>query len=223
MAGRGTVEAQDQAAHSRVLMLDKAEQWVPAVDPMHFDKPAAGVGLGKTFGTLVAESEPGITVGLIPCAVGGSPISVWEPGVFYNGTKCYPWDDALRRARTALKSGVLKGILWHQGESDCKPKEAALYEQKLKGMVERWRTELQAAELPFILGQMGRFPEAPWSAAAEQVDAVHQALPKLLPRVAFVSATGLGHRGDKLHFDSAACRELGQRYYAAYRSLVPAP
>ena len=37
MAGRGTVEQQDTAPHPRVLMLSKAEQWVPAADPMHFD------------------------------------------------------------------------------------------------------------------------------------------------------------------------------------------
>lgn len=52
MAGCGTVEAQDKTPHPRVLMLNKADAWVPAIDPLHFDKPAAGVGLGKTFATL---------------------------------------------------------------------------------------------------------------------------------------------------------------------------
>jgi hypothetical protein len=33
-------------------MLNKADTWVPAIDPLHFDKPAPGVGLGKTFATL---------------------------------------------------------------------------------------------------------------------------------------------------------------------------
>jgi hypothetical protein len=52
MGGRGTVEAQDKTPHPRVLMLNKANEWVPAIDPLHFDKAAAGVGLGKTFATL---------------------------------------------------------------------------------------------------------------------------------------------------------------------------
>lgn len=52
MAGCGTVEAQDKTPHPRVLMLNKADAWVPAIDPLHFDKPAAGLGLGKTFATL---------------------------------------------------------------------------------------------------------------------------------------------------------------------------
>lgn len=51
MAGRGEVTADDQRPDPRVLMLDKEGRWVPAVDPMHFDKPAVvGVGLGRTFG-----------------------------------------------------------------------------------------------------------------------------------------------------------------------------
>ena len=45
MAGRGTLEKQDTTPHPRVLMLNKAGEWAPAVDPLHFDKPSAGVGL----------------------------------------------------------------------------------------------------------------------------------------------------------------------------------
>ena len=43
MAGRGVVEPEDTKPHPRVLMLSKDGKWVPAVDPMHFDKPSAGV------------------------------------------------------------------------------------------------------------------------------------------------------------------------------------
>jgi hypothetical protein len=38
MAGRGKVEPQDAEPHPRVRMLDQAGNWVPAVDPLHFDK-----------------------------------------------------------------------------------------------------------------------------------------------------------------------------------------
>ena len=38
MAGRGVVEAPDQKEPSRVFTLNKANEWVPAVDPIHFDK-----------------------------------------------------------------------------------------------------------------------------------------------------------------------------------------
>ena len=80
MAGRGIVTEQDREAHPRVLMFTQEGTWAPAVDPLHFDKPIAGVGPGRTFGIAVAERDPTITIGLIPSAVGGSPIATWAPG-----------------------------------------------------------------------------------------------------------------------------------------------
>src|SRR5262245_32294917 len=66
MAGRGKVEAEDKKPHTRVLMLNKEDQWVPAVDPLHFDKGSAGVGPGLTFGKTLAEADKEVTIGLIP-------------------------------------------------------------------------------------------------------------------------------------------------------------
>lgn len=220
MAGRGAVTPDDKIPSPRVLMLDQTGAWVPAVDPMHFDKPAAvGVGLGRTFGLRVAAATPGATIGLIPCAVGGSPIDAWRPGVFYEPTKSHPWDDALRRARLALRHGTLKGILWHQGESDAKPELAAAYAAKLHDLIARLRRELDAADVPFIAGQMGRFADAPWDEARERVDRAHRELPGQVRLAAYVSAEGLRHKGDKVHFDAASYRTLGERYAEAYLKI----
>ncbi len=222
MAGRGTVEEQDRTPHPRVLMLNKAGEWAPAIDPLHFDKAAAGVGLGKTFGTLYAEAHPGVIVGLIPCAVGGSPIDAWKPGEFYKPTNSHPWDDAIRRAHLAQKSGTIVGILWHQGESDSNAKLAPGYEAKLHDLIARMRKELEVPGVPFIVGQMGKFAEVPWDDAHVQVDKAHQELAKKVKLTAYVSAEGLKHRGDKVHFDSPSYREFGKRYYEAFQSLVKA-
>jgi hypothetical protein len=222
MAGRGVVEDEDKKPHPRVLMLNKEGKWVPAADPMHWDKSSAGTGLGKTFGQVVAEANPGVTIGLIPCAHGGSPIDSWKPGVFYAATKGHPWDDAMKRAALAMQSGTLKGILWHQGESDCKPGLAETYEAKLHDLVARFRKELNASQVPFIAGQMGKFADVPWSSEAVTVDAAHQALPAKVPLTGFANAEGLKHKGDKIHFDSASLRELGKRYAEAYIKLTPA-
>ncbi|RCS54143.1 sialate O-acetylesterase [Bremerella cremea] len=220
MAGRGKVTPADQTAHPQVLMFDKSGNWVPAVDPIHFDKPkVVGVGLGRTFGLEIAKDNPDITIGLIPCAVGGSPIATWEPGAFDKATKTHPYDDALKRAKQALPAGELKGILWHQGEGDSTPEKAALYQEKLHALIERLRRELNAPEVPFIAGQMGQFSESPWSEARKQVDQVHQDLPSQVPHTAFVSSTGLKHKGDRVHFDADSYRELGRRYAQAYRQL----
>lgn len=221
MAGRGAVTPADKAPNARVLMLNQKGEWVPAVDPMHFDKPTmVGVGLGRTFGIAVAEANPGITIGLIPCAVGGSPIDAWQPGKFYEPTKSHPWDDAMRRAKTALQAGTLKGILWHQGESDSTPELAPKYEAKLHDLIARLRTELNAPDAPFVAGQLGQFADSPWNEARTQVDRAHRTLPAKVPRTAFVSSEGLKHKGDKVHFDADSYRELGRRYAEAYLRLV---
>ncbi len=220
MAGRGVVEEQDRTPHPRVLMLDKAGEWVPAVDPLHFDKPVAGVGVGKTFGQIIADATPGVTIGLIPCAVGGSPIDVWRPGAFYAATKSHPWDDAMKRAKLALESGELKGILWHQGESDSNENLAAGYERKLHDLIRRLRAELNAPQAPFLAGQLGQFEERPWSEHKQRVDRAHRDLPAKVPQTAFVSSAGLKHKGDEVHFDAASCREFGKRYAAEFLKLT---
>jgi hypothetical protein len=223
MAGRGTVEAQDKQVPPRVLMLNKAGDWVPAVEPLHFDKSSAGVGLGRTFGILQAEANPEITVGLIPCAVGGSPIDTWKPGEYYAATKSHPWDDAMKRAQLALKSGELKGILWHQGESDCTAALAPGYEAKLHALILAMRKELAAPEVPFIVGQMGQFADKPWKEPHFQVNEAHRTLGGKVPHTAFVSSQDLKHKGDKVHFDAASYREFGKRYAEVFAKMIPAP
>ncbi len=225
MAGRGVVEDVDKVVNPRVLMLNKKGDWVSAVDPLHFDKPSiVGVGLGRTFGLDYAAAYPDVTVGLIPCAVGGSAIESWEPGGFDDATKTHPYDDAMLRAHAALKAGTLKGILWHQGESDSKPNLAAVYEQKLHALIQRLRTELSpgndgAAMIPFVAGQMGQFSERPWDDAKKQVDGVHRNLPSVVPATGFANSDGLMHKGDEVHFDSASAREFGHRYYRAWEGI----
>jgi hypothetical protein len=223
MAGRGVVEEVDRVAHPRVLTLTQAGKWVPAVDPIHFDKVAAGVGLGKTFGEVVAEARPGVRIGLIPCAVGGSPIDTWQPGVFDEATRSYPWDDMMRRIQVALPAGTLKGILWHQGESDSKPELASSYEAKLQALIARFRVATEAPTVPFIVGQMGRFGGKPWTPEHGLVDQVHQTLPNQVLHTAFVSSEGLQHKGDQIHFDAASYREFGKRYAEVYLKMSRVP
>lgn len=224
MAGRGKVEDSDRVVHPRVWTLSKSDEWVPAIDPLHFDKPAAvGVGLGRTFGLEIAEAFPAASIGLIPCAVGGSPIDAWTPATLYPPTNSHPWDDAIRRARRALRDGTLKGILWHQGESDATPELAPTYAAKLDDLIARLRKELDAPDVPFIAGQMGKFVEKPWNDDKRTVDRAHRELPTRVRLTAFVNSDALGHNGDFVHFDAAAYRELGRRYAAAFLKFSREP
>ncbi|HEX6927245.1 MAG TPA: sialate O-acetylesterase [Longimicrobiaceae bacterium] len=216
MAGRGEVKAKDRATHPRIWMLDQRGAWVPAAEPLHFDKPVAGVGPGLAFARVLVESDPAVVVGLVPTAVGGSPISTWEPGGWHDQTNSHPYDDALARARIAARRGEFKAILWHQGESDANAERAPLYGERLIRLVERFRGDLGAPDLPFLVGGLGCFAGVPWSPYRAAVDSVHRSLPTILDNVVFVPADGLGHKGDSVHFDSPATRELGRRFARAY-------
>lgn len=221
MAGRGKVEASDSEIDPRIFTLNKELEWVPAVDPIHFDKPrVVGVGLAKTFGKEYADAHPGVFVGLIPCAAGGSPIASWQPGGYHDQTKSHPYDAAITRTNAALKAGVLKGILWHQGESDSKKPLSDEYETKLHELIQRFRTELSADDVPFIAGQLGQFEKRPWSPERHQVNAAHELLPNKIAETGFVRSDGLSHRGDQVHFDSASYRELGRRYFDVFKSIT---
>jgi hypothetical protein len=218
MAGRGTVSDVDRTPHPRVLMLDESGQWVPAREPLHFDKPkVAGVGPGLAFGKEVARQNPDITVGLVPAAVGGSSITAWVPGGYHAQTGTHPWDDAIHRLEIARQSGELKAILWHQGESDARPERAEEYESRLHDLIARFRDVAGDPSLPFIVGQLGRFREMTPGRLA--VNAAHENVPRHVPNTRFVSSEGLNHKGDRTHFDAASARELGRRYAEAYAEL----
>jgi hypothetical protein len=121
-----------------------------------------------------------------------------------------------------MRHGELKAILWHQGESDGNERDAPEYAHRLETLVRRFRSDLGSPNVPFLVGELGRFEGRPWNQWREQVDRAHRSLPDRLPNVAFVSSAGLTDRGDRTHFSAASARELGRRYAAAYLKLVGA-
>ncbi len=218
MAGRGFVEDADKIPNPRVLMLNRDLEWVPAVDPVHYDKKTAGVGPGKRFAELLAESDPTITVGLIPTACGGSSISVWKPGAYFKSTKSHPYDDCLERARRAMRDGTLKVILWHQGESDCNKKKADLYEKDFGEFVKRLRNDLGAADVPFVAGQLSKWSK--WNKFRKTVDAATRKIVAENQPAAFATSEDLTSNPDKVHFDRKSQHVFAERYFKAYQSLL---
>ena len=211
MSGRGYITDEfKNEGDSRVFMLDKDNKWVLAKNPLHFDQPSiAGVGPGLAFGIAMAKAagDPKIRIGLIPCAVGGTPIEHWLPGAYDAATNTHPYDDAVLRIKTAMQYGVIKGIIWHQGEADKTPEKTKLYLARLKELIERFRTLVNDPKLPFIAGELGRFrPE--FSGINDELTK----LPAMVPYTAVATAEALTHRGDTVHFDSPSADELGKRY-----------
>ncbi len=218
MAGRGLLNETNRLPTDRVLKFTADNRWAPAVEPLHFDKPTiAGAGLGMSFARAMADAEPSVTIGLVPCAVGGTPLERWMKGVDL-------YEAALVRARIALKDGTLKGILWHQGEGDAGSEEKARsYAARLARMVTDLRADLGAGDVPFVAGKLGEFPPKESKSGKPSLRPVVNeqiaTIGRLIPRAAAVESAGLGDKGDGTHFDTPALREFGLRYARAMQAL----
>jgi len=214
MAGRGKVDEQHNQADPRLYMLDKNDEWVLAKDPLHFDRPkAVGVGPGLSFAKAMIKGKKDIQIGLIPSALGGSPIRAWKSGGEF--TDVFPYDEAIRRAKIAMKRGVLKGILWHQGESDSNVEASKVYLEKLVALIKQLREDLGDPDLPFVAGELGYY--------RPRYDLINEELKKLpeaIENTAVVSAKGLTHKGDTTHFNTESAQKFGKRYAKAMKKLI---
>ena len=223
MAGRGVLKPDNRVSTERVRKWDeKHGEWVEAAEPIVADRPFSGAGLGATFGRAMADADKAV-VGLVPAADGGTPLARWMPGKDL-------YVRAVERTRAALANGgKLKGILWHQGCADAGSLETATnYAARLTQMVAQLRKDLNAPDVPFVAGELGRYlkdfrgldpnhptPELFWQTVNEQI---HAAV-KGIPNAAVVSSEGLASNPDILHFDTPSVRTLGVRYAEAMRGL----
>jgi hypothetical protein len=220
MAGRGKVEAQDREVHPRVLAFGKEDRWIPATDPLHFDKPIAGVGLGVTFGRTMADADPRVRIGLIPNAYGGTSITAWQKDADPHERFGPMYAETVRRARQAMKSGVLRGILWHQGESDMT--RPGQYQELLLRFFADLRRDLGAEQIPIVVGLLGRWREEDPKQAdgARAINTILRGLPVRLKHCAVADSAGLTNKPDDPgHFNAASYREFGRRYAARMQAL----
>ena len=200
-----------------------------AVPPGAGDR-VVGVGPGRTFGRLLRAFDPGEEVGLVPVAVGGTPIAAWLPGGVdpYNPSN-HPYDDAVARVRAAMAGGAVCAILWHQGESDCSGlTPPAAYEDMLRRVIANFRRDLGIAEtVPFVMGTLARFygrtQNPQFMEALPEIDAAIERVAASTPYAGLVCARDLADRGDGLHFDTASQHALGERYFRMWRSMAAVP
>jgi len=200
MAGRGEVDSLSTPNNIRILMLNEEDEWNIARDPLHFDKPkVAGVGPGLAFAQkmLSFEKDKNVRIGLIPCAVGGTSIDQWQDSLY---------DESVARLHIALQYGVIKGIIWHQGESDSSEEKAEVYIDKLQKLIARYRDETGNDDLPFVAGELGYYKEN-----YKNINNELKKLPELVSHTAVATSEGLVHKGDGTHLDSESARTLGER------------
>ena len=251
MAGRGYAGPDDLTVIPRLMMIRPDFKWQPAVEPItkdrkfigtfqasgekivgsdpfetvlpQGDQKVCGVGLGRTFGRLLAEANPDKIVGLIPAAVGGTSIAAWMPGGVDDwDPENHPYDVAIQKAREAQKSGRIVAVLWHQGETDAN-RQTPQYKEKLRSVIRNFRRDLNLCEdIPFIAGDLASFYKEPINAHIGIVDDALKEMAETEPGVVLVTTKDMTHRGDNLHFDTESLHALGKRYYEAYADFIHA-
>ena len=206
MAGRAQVEDEHAGVIEGCFLLGPQGEWEPASNPLNrhstirkgIDMQRLNPGYGFAKAMRKANSE--VSVGLVVNAKGGSKIEEWEKGTHF-------YDEALRRVREARKNGVLKGILWHQGESNSR--EPYSYLEKLKGLIAGLREDLGQENLPFVAGQVFYNPET--KPLTKAINKEIARLPEVVPNTGYVSSEGLT-TFDNTHFDVPSTVVLGERY-----------
>lgn len=225
MAARAPVTTADDGKVERTFLFNKDGQWEAAafavlpgskhVKPQGYNRystvemPAKynGFSSGYTFAQELTKQNPALQLGLVVNAIGGTSVQQWQ-----KGNKSRFFDEAVRRTKAAMPQGTLRAILWHQGESNAAD---PAYLAQLAKMVADLRQELgvTAETVPFVAGELLPYPNF---AAFNQ--RLHE-IATVIPNSGFITSEGTGDIGDKLHFNAASQRLLGERYAKAVLAL----
>lgn len=217
MAGRGLIEPQDTIPSERILTINKNGQIVIAKEPLHFYEPSmAGLDCGLSFGKSLLKNIPdSITILMLPTAIGGSSISQWLGDSTYRNVRLL--SNFIEKVNLGKKYGVIKGILWHQGESDANENNASLYKVRLQKLIEKFREVVGINNLPVLIGELGSYSDNNnyWSLINKQIESYAST-----DNNAYVIKTNdLKDKGDKVHFNSIGQRLLGQRFAKAFLGI----
>jgi Carbohydrate esterase, sialic acid-specific acetylesterase len=212
MAGRGFVQPSDTVSSMQVLTLDKNNEWIYAKEPLHYYEPGrtgldCGLSFGKELSSLYGKK---ITIGLVPCAVGGSSIEQWLGDSTYRNVTLY--SNLLKKVRTAATSGTLKGILWHQGETNANAANYKNYKEKLDHFFIKLRNDLGEPALPVYAGQLALFLSRTTNPFADAVNKDLEALSVSMKNMYVIKTDDLHPKSDSIHFDSPSQRIMGKRF-----------
>ncbi len=211
MAGRGKVEPLDTIPDPRILSINKEGELILAKEPLHFYEPTlTGLDCGLSFGKeLVKHIPDSVSILLLPTAVGGSSIAQWIGDSTYRGVQLL--SNFREKVQIGLAHGEIKGILWHQGESDSgNPQTIEIYPVQLQKLMGLFRGEVGNPDLLVHIGELGSFSKTPenWIAINLKIRDYQTADPFVM----VVETGGLQHKGDFVHFDSEGQRQMGEQF-----------
>ncbi len=173
-----------------------------------------GVGPGLFFALEMERLSGGVPQGVIPCAVGGSSLSDWNPD---NADNLYT--AAICRFRAC--GGHIRGIFWHQGESQAPFVIAAHYVDDMKKLVASFRKDCKNPRLPFVQVQINKYVsqnpdrEIAWTFFREK----QRTLSSHIENLATVWSVD-AELDDSLHLASESQIEIGGRAAEAMSHLL---
>jgi len=238
MEGNAKFEPQDTSENPRFSMLQAMDcpsrgrvknTWYNATPPLC--RCNTGLTPADYFGrTMIANLPGNIRVGVINVAVAGCKIELFDkehyqsydstaPAWMKNIIKEYdgnPYERLVELAKLAQKSGVIKGILLHQGESNngdtaWPGKVKVIYNNLLKDL------RLDAEAIPLLAGEL---VNADQGGACAYMNKIIATLPDVVANAHVISSRGCTAAPDHLHFTADGYRTLGMRYAKTMLSLL---
>lgn len=204
--------------HPKVMALEISGRWVQAKEPLHGwlldpkrqQTHPTGAGLGLPFAVTVAE-KTGVPVGLLPCAVGGTYMTQWDPAKKGEGRRSL-YGAMLDQVRGA--GGRVKGLLWYQGEAESGREASQVYPQVFRAFIAAVRQDLGQPDLPFYFVQIGRVvgdrrvgdDPTGWNAIRE----AQRLIPEQVPHTAVVAVIDL-ELDDFIHVGTQGLKRAGKR------------
>lgn len=200
--------------------------WYTAVPPIC--REGNNMGPVDFFGRKMIEKLPAqYKVGVINVSVAGAKLELWDQdacadylameaadpgrGWLVNMAKAYdmnPYKRIVEVAKIAQKSGVIKGMLVHQGESNP---DDSLWCGRLKKIHDDLCHDLglNPNEIPLLAGELKQAEEGGVCAAFNDVVLSH--LPEVMPNGYVISSLGCQSTGDQFHFSTEGMRLMGYR------------
>jgi len=208
----------------------KAGEWAAAIPPMFH--AFENLSPADYFGRAMVDSLPGVTVGIIPVAIGAVSIRAFDKDqyqAYFNGDgkdiKGWGWINdydgnppgrILELAKKAKEVGVIKGFIFHQGESDGTDANwrKTVY-KTYKDVIDA--LDLDENEVPFVAGELLQEGNNCCSSKNSGI----RELKNNFKKFGLASSKGLqGNGKDPYHFGRAGVIELGRRYCSEMLKLI---
>ena len=234
MEGQGDIGNEDKSVDERFQLLWSADggscnqgaskgKWIKAVPPLAHCQ-GAKLGPADYFGrTMVEKADSKIKVGIISVAVAGCSIKLFDKDNYksyvssqqgqswmiqrintYGGN---PYGRLIEMAKKAQEDGVIKGIIFHQGETDAGDGN---WPSAVKKVYDNIIKDLGlGSDIPFLAGEVLR------SGVSSGANNNIAKLPQQSKNFYVVSSEGFNQAlgdGQNVHFTSSEYRDFGKRY-----------